>query len=88
MLDIVVASYHCMQFQGKLMIQAQENDEKFHFQHDLGTFCPNSGRQLFFPLKSLALLVTRYRSQLLYCTIPEKTDDPILRKLIDGRTDK
>ena len=35
MLDIF-ASYHCMQFQRKLIIQSQENVEKPHFGQDLG----------------------------------------------------
>ena len=47
MLDIV-ASCHCMQFQGKLMIQTQENDEKPHFGSDLGLLCPNLGCEIHF----------------------------------------
>ena len=43
MLDIV-ASYHRMQFQGKLMIETQENVEKPHFGPDLGPWGPNSDR--------------------------------------------
>ena len=58
----IVASYHCMQFQGKLMNQTWENGQK------------------------LALSVTRYYGQLLSCTISEKTNDPILRKVSEGRT--
>ena len=46
MLDIV-ASYHCIQFQGKLMIQTQENDKKTHLRPDLGWLDPNLGRQVF-----------------------------------------
>ena len=42
MLDIV-ASYHCIQLQGKLMIQTQENGTKTHFGHDLGPLGPNLG---------------------------------------------
>ena len=37
MLDIV-ASYHRIQFQGKLMIQTQENDKQPVLGPDLGTF--------------------------------------------------
>ena len=37
MLDIV-ASYRRMQFQGKIIIQIQENGEIFHFRSDLGPF--------------------------------------------------
>ena len=42
------ANYHCMQFQGKLMNQAWENDKKPSFGSDFGSFGPNSGRQIFF----------------------------------------
>ena len=47
MLDIV-ASYHCIQFQGKLIIQSQEDGEKPHFGYNLGPTGPNSGQILFF----------------------------------------
>ena len=43
----IVASYHCMQFQGKSVIQNQENYEKPHLGPDLGTLDPNLGRQIF-----------------------------------------
>ena len=84
MLDIV-ASYHRMQFQRKLMTQTQENGDKPHFVPDLGPFSPNSGCQFFF--KNLALSVTRYHGQVSSCTISEKTSDSILRKSSDRRTD-
>ena len=79
MLDIV-ASYHCMQFQGKLMIQTQENSEK-------PPFGPKFGPQIFF-YKNLALSVTRYHGLLLSCTISGKTNDLILRKFSDRQTDR
>ena len=44
----IAASYHCMQFQRKLMIQNQENDEKLHFGPNLETLVPNSGQFFFF----------------------------------------
>ena len=48
MLDILT-SYHCLQFQGKRMIQTQENDKKKrYFGSDLGPLGPNSGRQILF----------------------------------------
>ena len=40
-----------------------------------------------FFLKNLAPSVTRYHGQLSTCTISEKTNNPILRKLSDGRPD-
>ena len=47
MLDIV-ASYHCMQFQGKLMNQTWENDKKPSFVPDFGPFGTNMGPKIFF----------------------------------------
>ena len=41
-----------------------------------------------FFFKNLASSVTRYHGQLSSCTISEKTNDPILRKLSDGQTDR
>ena len=41
---------------------------------------------LFF--KNLATSATRCHGQLSSCTISEKNNDPILRKLSDGRTDR
>ena len=40
-----------------------------------------------FFFKNLALPVTKCHGQLSSCTISEKTNDPILRKLSDGQTD-
>ena len=85
MLDIV-ASYDCMQFQGKLMKQTLENDKKPSLGTDFGTFWPKFGRPFFPPLKNLSSPVSRYYGQLPACTISEKTNDPILRKLSDRRT--
>ena len=47
MLDIV-ANYHCVQFQGRNIIQIQANGKKRDFRPVLGPLNPNSGRQLFF----------------------------------------
>ena len=82
MLDIV-ASYHFMQFQGKLMNQTFENGKKPSFGSDFG---PNSDRRFFFK-KNLASSPTRYHGQLSSCTVSEKSNDSFLRKLSDGRTD-
>ena len=63
MLDIV-AIYYCMQFQGKSMIQTQENCEKRHFGPDLGPLGPNMGHQNFFSKiwlhHSLDIMVSYY----------------------------
>ena len=74
MLDIV-ASYRCMQFQGKLMIQTWENSKKPSF------------RPFFFSSKiwlrqSLDIMVSYHHVQ-----YQKKTNDPALRKLRDRRTD-
>ena len=83
MLDIV-ASYHCMQFQRKLIIQLEENGKKPHFGPDLGPLGPN--------FKNLASSVTIYHGQLSSYTILEKNNDPFIRKLsevwTDGETDE
>ena len=47
MLDIA-ASYHCMQYQGKRIIQTQDIGEKTHFEHNFGTLRPKSGRDKVF----------------------------------------
>ena len=64
--------------QEKLMIQTQEKNQKSHFGPDLGPL----------GFKNLTSLVTRYHGQLLSCTISEKTNDPILTKFSDRRTDR
>ena len=43
-----VASYHRIQFQGKLIIQTQENGKKPHFVPDFSPLSPNTGCQFFF----------------------------------------
>ena len=48
MLNIIVASYHRIQFQERLIIQTQENGEKSDFGPDLDPLGANSGRQIFF----------------------------------------
>ena len=44
----IVASYHCMRFQGKLMNQTWENSKKPSFKTDFGLFGPNLGPKNFF----------------------------------------
>ena len=69
------------------MIQTQENGKKPHFGPTLAPLGLNLGSQFFFG-KNLASSVTRYHGQPSSCTISEKTNDPILRKISDGRTDR
>ena len=75
-----------MQFQGKLMIQTQENGEKPHFGPNLGPLGPTSGCQFFFK-KNLASSAIRYHGQLLLCKISGKTNDRNLTKFSDGWID-
>ena len=63
------------------MIQTQENSEKTHFWPKLGFLYST-----FFK-KNLTSSVTRYHGELLSSTKSEKNNDPILRKLSDGRKD-
>ena len=62
--------------------------KNLHFGPDLG---PNSGCHFFlfilFLKKNLASSVTIYDGQLPSCKMSEKTNDPVLRKFSDGRTD-
>ena len=58
MLDIV-ASYHCIQFQGKRMIQIQENGKIPHSGPNSGPLGPNSDGQYVF-----IKLVVRHCSKL------------------------
>ena len=44
----IVASYNCMQFQGKLMSQTWENDKKPSFASNFGSFGTNLGAKTFF----------------------------------------
>ena len=44
----IVESYHCMQFQGKLINQIWENSKKPSFGPDFGPFDPNLGHQFLF----------------------------------------
>ena len=68
------------------MIQTQENGEKPHSGPNFGPLDPDSGRYIFFI--NLASSGTRYHGQLSSCTMSEKTNDPILRKLCDGQTER
>ena len=61
--------------------------EKPSFGPDFHPFGPNLSCQIFF-FKNLVRSVTRYHGQLSSCTISEKTNDPILRKLIGEQMDR
>ena len=71
MLDIV-ASYHCMQFEGKLKNQTWENGEKKpSFGSNFGPSRPNSLLQFsfIFFFKNLASSVFRYHNPVIQCLI-------------------
>ena len=83
MLD-TVASYHCVQFQGKLrkLDKMAANLVSGRILGHLAQICA----AIFF-FKNLSPSVTRYHSQLSSSVISEKTYDPTSRKLSGGRTD-
>ena len=68
------------------MIQNQENDEKLHFGLNSGPLDPNSSCHFFFSKIWLRLSLD-YHGHLSSYTISEKTNDPVLRKFQDRRTD-
>ena len=74
-----------MQFQGKLMNQLEKMVKNRVsspiLAHLTQIRTPN------FVFQKLTSSVTRYHGQLSSCTISEKTNGPILRKLSDGRKD-
>ena len=57
-----------------------------HFGSDLGPWGSKLGCHSF--SKNLATSVTRYHGQLSWCTISEKTNDPILRKFSHRRANR
>ena len=82
---------HCckLSLHASLKIQTQENGKKPHFGPNFGPLGQNLGREMFFFFFKylVSSSVTRYPGQLSSCAISEKTNDQILRKLSDGRTD-
>ena len=65
------------------------NGKKPSFGPDSGPVAPNSGCQLvFFSFKNLSSSVTRYYGLLSSCTISEKSNDAIMKKFSEGRTDR
>ena len=71
-----VLSDHHVQFSGKLINQTSENREKLNFGPDFDSLGPNMP-----PLP-------KYHGQLSSCTMSEKANDPILKRLSDGQTDE
>ena len=57
------SSYHCMQFQGKLICQTWENGKKPSFGPNYVPFGPNLGTNFFFQKSSL---VARWSSIIMY----------------------
>ena len=85
MLDIV-ASYHCMSFQGILVNQTWENSNKKKVSGPPFTHLAQIRAAIIF-IKNVAASVTGSHGQLSSYTISEKTNDPILRKPSDRWTD-
>ena len=68
------------------MNKIRENSKKPGFGSDYWPIWPKFRTPIFLK-KNLDLSVTRYHGQLSPCAISEKTNDPIWRKLSDGRTE-
>ena len=81
----IVASYHCRQFEGKLMIQTREKGEKPHFRPNLGPLGPHLGCQKFFQETGFVIHQISWSAIIMHNI--KKTNDQILRKVSDGRTD-
>ena len=69
----------------KLSLYAISRGKKPHFGHDSGTLGPNLGCKKFF-FENLISSFPWHHGQLSSCTILEKTNDSILRKLSEGQT--
>ena len=75
----IIASYHCLQFQGKLMNQTWENGKKPSFSPNFGPFGQNMGPK-FFLLWILPLLDLKYCCKLSLHVVSRKTNEQNLRK--------
>ena len=75
----IVASYHCMQFQGKLMNQTGKNGKTPSFEPYFGLFWPIFGPRNCFSWV-LPLLDVRHCCKLSLYVIARKTNEPNLRK--------
>ena len=91
MLDIA-ASYHCMQFQRKLMNQTWENRKKPSFEPDFGPFGPNLGHQLFFSknwlCQSLDIMVSYHHVQYQKKLMIQSWENIVTDGQTDGQTDR
>ena len=85
MLDIVT-SYHFMHFNENVWSKLKEIAKNLILGQIQAHWTQIRAANFFF--KNLGFSVTRYHDQLSSCKISGKTDDPILRKFSDGRTDK
>ena len=89
MLDIV-ASYHGMQCQRKLMNHAWENGQKPHFRTDLGPLGSNSGSEFIFSLniwfrQTLEIMVS-YHAQYQKKLMIQSWENLVTEGQADGRT--
>ena len=83
----IVSSNHRMQFQWKIRIQTQEMAKNLILSLILVRWTQVRTVKYFF-FTNLAFSVTRYHGQISECKISEKTNDPIMSKFSDGRTDR
>ena len=83
----IVSSNHRMQLQWKIRIQTQEMAKNLILSLILVRWTQVRTVKYFF-FTNLAFSVTRYHGQISEYKISEKTNDPIMSKFSDGRTDR
>ena len=75
----IVGSYHCIQFQWKLMNQTWEKGKKTNFGQDFSPFWPKFGPQKFL-LWVLPFVDVRHCYKLSFYVISRKTNEPNMRQ--------
>ena len=81
----IVASYHCRQFEGKLMIQTREKGENLILDQIQALWAHIWAAKIFFQKTGLVIHQISWSAIIMHNI--KKTNDQILRKLSDGRTD-
>ena len=82
----IVASYHCRQFEGKLMIQTREKGENLILDLIQALWAHIWAAKIFFQKTGFVIHQISWSAIIMHNI--KKTNDQILRKLSDGRTDR
>ena len=87
----ILASYHCIQFQGKLMNQTWKNGKKTNFGPNFDPFSPNLSHQIFFSKiwlhQSLDIIVSYQYVQYQKKIMIKSWENLVMDERTDGRTD-